>query len=44
MTEQRKPRGWGKFDALVRKLASVPKEAVDKTIAKKKSKRRKRKK
>ncbi len=40
----RKPRGWGAFDALARKLARVPKGAVDKAIAKTpRRKRRKRK-
>jgi len=41
MTES-KPRGWSKFDELARKVAAVPKEAVDKLIAKAKKKRRKR--
>lgn len=43
MAEDRKPRGWTKFDVLARKLTAVPKEAVDKAIAKTpKRKRRKR--
>lgn len=41
----RKPNGWGNFDALARKLAQIPKEAVDRAIAATpKRKRRKRKK
>ncbi len=43
MAEERKPRGWGKFDALAKQLVAVPKQAVDSAIAKKKAKRRKRK-
>jgi hypothetical protein len=31
---ERKPKGWSAFDVLARKLAAVPKEAVDKAIAK----------
>ena len=27
-----KPEGWRKFDALARRIAQVPKEAVDKKI------------
>ena len=43
MAEDRKPRGWAKFDTLARKLTAVPKEAVEKAIAKTpKRKRRKR--
>jgi len=37
-----KPRGWGKFDELARRLVKVPKGAVD--AAMKASKKRKRKK
>lgn len=40
MAEDRKPRGWGKFDELARKLAKVPKEAVDKAKKPKKKKRK----
>ena len=43
MAEDRKPRGWSKFDALTRRLVAVPKDAVEKAIAKApKRKRRKR--
>lgn len=38
--EKPKPRGFGAFDALARKLVKVPKEAVDQQL----SKRRRRKK
>lgn len=34
MLKKRKPRGWSAFDVLARKLATVPKEAVDKAIEK----------
>lgn len=42
---KRRPHGWGQFDKLARKVAAVPKEAVDEKIAseKKARKRRKRK-
>lgn len=39
-----KPRGWGAFDALARKVAAVPKEKVDAAIAAAKKKRKRRKK
>lgn len=40
-----KPRGWGAFDRLARKVAAVPKEKVDAAIAAtpKRKRRRKRK-
>ena len=39
----KKPRGWGLFDKLARRLAGVPKDAVDaKRQSKKRRKRRKR--
>lgn len=34
MLKKRKPRGWSAFEVLARKLAAVPKEAVDKAIEK----------
>lgn len=37
-----KPRGWGKFDELARKLAKVPKEQVEAKIAEAKAARKKR--
>ena len=40
MAEDRKPRGWGKFDELTRKLVKVPKDAVDKATKKKKKGRK----
>lgn len=42
MTEPHKPRGWTKFDELARKLAAVPKTTVDKLIAKRKRRKRRR--
>jgi len=39
----KKPRGWGEFDKLVRKLAKVPKEQVEAKIAEAQAKRKKRK-
>lgn len=39
----KKPRGWGKFDELSRKLAKVPKEEVEAKIAEAHAKRKKRK-
>lgn len=41
-----RPRGWGKFDSLARKLTAVPKAEVEKAIAqtpkvKRRKKRRK---
>lgn len=44
MADERKPRGWGAFNALARKLVNVPKDAVHKAIAQKKARRRKRRK
>lgn len=46
MADKPKPRGWGKFDALARKLAAVPKDEVDQAIAAtpKRKRRKKRKK
>lgn len=41
MAETRKPRGFGKFDALARKLIQVPRAELEKTLAKRKIKRRK---
>lgn len=40
---KRKPHGWGRFDALARKVAAVPKETVDKKIASEKKTRKCRK-
>jgi len=37
-----KPKGWGKFDKLARKVAAVPKEQVNKKIADEQAKRKKR--
>lgn len=37
--EGKKPEGWRAFDALAKKLVAVPKEAVDKKVAKDKAKR-----
>ena len=34
-----KPEGWHKFDALARRVAQVPKEAVEKKIAADRAKR-----
>lgn len=39
-----KPRGWGKFDELARRLAKVPKDAVDAAMKAAKKRKRKRKK
>lgn len=39
-----RPRGWGKFDALMRKVVTVPKEQVDAKIASDKAARKRRKK
>lgn len=45
MADTKKPRGWGKFDELARKLSKVPKEEVEaKIAAQPKRKRRKPKK
>lgn len=38
---ERKPRGWGAFEALTKKLIRVPKEAVDAQVEAAKRKRRK---
>lgn len=35
-----KPRGWKAFDALARKVVSVPKDAVDRIIAQKPKRKR----
>lgn len=40
----KKPKGWGKFDELARKLAKVPKEEVEAKIAEAHAKRKKRRK
>ena len=42
-TPERKPRGFGKFSELMKKLVQVPKEQVDAQIAASKPKRRKKK-
>lgn len=39
MAASKKPRGFGKFDALTRKLVQVDKAAVDKRVEKDKAKR-----
>lgn len=39
--EKPKPRGFGAFDALARKLVRVPKEAVDEKLAKPKRRKKK---
>lgn len=39
----RKPKGWEQFDALARRLATVPKDAVDAEMKAKKRRRRKKK-
>jgi hypothetical protein len=39
-----KPKGWGKFNALARKLVAVPKEIVNAKINKDKAARKKRRK
>ena len=39
MAANKKPRGFGKFDALTRKLVQVDKAAVDKRIERDKAKR-----
>ncbi len=38
---QRKPKGFGKFASLMKKLVKVPKEEVDKLVSQSKRKRRK---
>lgn len=40
----KKPKGWGKFDALARKLARVPKDDVDAAIEADRKKRKRRRK
>ena len=44
MSEGKKPEGWRAFDALARKVVSVPKEDVDAKVKKDKAARIKRKK
>lgn len=39
MSDEHKPRGWGKFDALAKKIVAVPKDKVDKAIARQRKKR-----
>ena len=39
-----KPKGWGKFNELARKLVAVPKEIVNAKIAKEQAERKKRRK
>ena len=41
MAESQRPRGFGKFDALARKLVKVPRLELERQIAKRKVKRRK---
>jgi len=41
--EERKPKGFGRFEDVLRKVASVPKEVVEQKIADKKAARKKRK-
>ena len=41
---ERKPKGWGRFDALMRKLAGVPKEDVNERIAAEQAERKARRK
>jgi len=41
---RKKPRGWGKFDALMQKLVGVPKDTVDEQIASEQAQRRARRK
>lgn len=38
---KKKPKGWRAFDSLARNLSQVPKDKVDKRIAKDKAKRMK---
>lgn len=40
MAEDRKPRGWGKFDELARKLVKVPRQDVAKAEKKKRRKKK----
>lgn len=40
---EKKPRGWGAFDELARKIVAVPKADVDAAKAKKPKKKRKKK-
>jgi hypothetical protein len=37
---RKKPRGWGRFDALMKKIIAVPKEQVDEQIAREQAERR----
>jgi len=39
--EKPKPRGFGAFDALARKLVRVPKESLDKQLSKPKRRKKK---
>jgi hypothetical protein len=39
MSESKKPEGWRAFDALAKKLVTVPKEKLDAKVAKDKAKR-----
>lgn len=41
MAAKKKPRGFGAFDKLTRKLVQVPREELEKRLAKRKVKRRK---
>lgn len=41
--KQRRPRGFGRFDELTRKLIQVPRGELDRRIAKRKVKKRKQK-
>jgi len=43
MTDK-KPKGWGRFDDLMKKLVTVPKEQVSARIAEEQAKRKARKK
>ena len=36
----KKPKGWGRFDDLMKKLVTVPKEQVDQRIAAEQAKRK----
>jgi hypothetical protein len=40
----KKPKGWGRFDDLMKKLVPVPKEQVDQRIAEEQAKRKARRK
>lgn len=41
MAAKKKPRGFGAFDRLTRKLIQVPRDELEKQLAKRKKKRRK---